>query len=349
MSRAPSESLAGVSGEAPVTPGVAEGRRRRSIPRAASLRSRPGTQPRAGRHGPARHGRECHLTGRPVAPMAGPMDAPLTPARPHAPTLDPSREPGSPASPLAAPAAASAASRSHSKTPTSRAISPPSPRAAPPKVADRSRASRPPVPGPGAEGGARVLPLPRLRDRLRRTRCPARTPRPRLHRRRGHGPRPPLRLPRRARPHPRRGHAGPGAAGRSRAESGGGECLFRAGGLATEERGVAADRPPALPEPLERRAESDDIAADFLAEARPLDGLAEFADPLLGASPAPGRRCWRAPRRRVHSPRTPGQSCYAAARRAAAPGPVPSEIGSKITPGNRSWRCRSWWRSSAPR
>ena len=68
---------------------------------------------------------------------------------------------------------------------------------------------------------------------------------------------------------------------------GGGERLFRAGGLATEERGVAADRPPASPEPVERRTEPDDIAADFLAEARPhsqsgLDGVPARTEPVEG-------------------------------------------------------------------
>ena len=46
VSRAPSESLAGVSGEAPFTPGVTEGRRRRSIIRAA-LRDGPRPVPDA--------------------------------------------------------------------------------------------------------------------------------------------------------------------------------------------------------------------------------------------------------------------------------------------------------------
>ena len=76
---------------------------------------------------------------------------------------------------------------------------------------------------------------------------------------------------------------------------GGGERLFRAGGLATEERGVGADRPPALPEPVERRTEPDDIAADSLAEARPLSPV--------GSRWRSGANRARRRRRRSRSPR----------------------------------------------
>ena len=92
---------------------------------------------------------------------------------------------------------------------------------------------------------------------------------------------------------------------------GGGEVLFRAGGLATEERGVAADRPPALPEPLERRTGPDDIAADFLAEARPLSPVGSRWR-SRGNRASRGRRrsrergCRRCPRRHPHSRNRPG-------------------------------------------